>query len=338
MIVNTTKIRAINKQLIRTHLRNNELSTKHTISNDTGLSVASCTNILKELLHDGEVIEIEKAESTGGRPSRQFKYNDDYAHCCLIYLRKEDERKSIFGSIIDMGANEIYSDETIYEDIKLQDIFDFVSKIVTMSSNIRIIYLGIPGVVDNGVIGVCDYPELSGIEIERELKQMFNIDSYAVNDMNATALGYYSKNRSINAESFVYIYYPKNGIPGSGIIVNGKMIYGNNHFAGEFSFLPTIEDRDKHGEIQQDKSAFLIHFIKILGTFVSILNPKCITISGDIFTNIDLDEILELISKTKLKSHLPKIVIEEDIQLSYLEGLRILSFEKMGCNIELVKK
>jgi hypothetical protein len=42
--------------------------TTSSVSNITGLSVATCGNVIKSLVQTGEIIEVEMVESHGGRP------------------------------------------------------------------------------------------------------------------------------------------------------------------------------------------------------------------------------------------------------------------------------
>ena len=63
---NTKMVRKINSDVIRKVLRKNEELTKAEISSLTGLSIATCGNLLKLIVESGEVIEGELEQSTGG--------------------------------------------------------------------------------------------------------------------------------------------------------------------------------------------------------------------------------------------------------------------------------
>ena len=51
---------------------------KNILSEQTGISKTTCTTILKELLEEQFIVQIENNASTGGRPSKQYQLNKDY--------------------------------------------------------------------------------------------------------------------------------------------------------------------------------------------------------------------------------------------------------------------
>ena len=61
---------------------------KNSLSISTGLSIATCGNILKDLILSDEVIELDLAQSEGGRPARRFRYNENHELILIIYVRK----------------------------------------------------------------------------------------------------------------------------------------------------------------------------------------------------------------------------------------------------------
>ena len=90
---NTKMVRKINSDVIRKVLRKNEELTKAEISSLTGLSIATCGNLLKLMVESGEVIEGELEQSTGGRPARRYRYNvEKNLLLCLYVIVDEKER------------------------------------------------------------------------------------------------------------------------------------------------------------------------------------------------------------------------------------------------------
>lgn len=86
---NTTIIKQINTELIKSTLKLLKHATKPLLANETGLSLATCNTILNELLLTGEVIAVELEASNGGRPATRFMYNADSSYIAYIYKKAE---------------------------------------------------------------------------------------------------------------------------------------------------------------------------------------------------------------------------------------------------------
>lgn len=71
-IVNTaTRVKQVNIELVKTDLKALRFETELTVANATGLSVATCGNILNELLKRGEVIKSD-LEQSGIRSAQRY--------------------------------------------------------------------------------------------------------------------------------------------------------------------------------------------------------------------------------------------------------------------------
>lgn len=336
MVFNTSKLKQINLDLIRSALKSEDYSTKNSLASLTGLSVASCKNILDELLQSGEVKEIELASSTGGRPSRRFVYNKNFAFVLLMYLRIEGKQQTIFYSIVNMLGEQLTESFDDYEQITLKEIDQTIDKLIDTYPGIKVISMGIPGIVNNGTIGNCDITTLSNIPIIEYLSEKFNRDVTIENDVNCTALGYYQRIEKKNSESLVYIYYPQDGMSGAGIIVNGKVLKGRTHFAGEISYMPVWVDRGEQGRVQKNTKIFSELVADIVLSINCIINPECIVLSGQWFTEDMKKSIENSIQKASQLGHCPIISFEQDIHFSYVDGLKYSGMHKLNCGFEIV--
>ena len=94
---NTKMVRKINSDVIRKVLRKNEELTKAEISSLTGLSIATCGNLLKLMVESGEVIEGELEQSTGGRPARRYRYNVEKNLLLCLYVIVDEKERLLVG-------------------------------------------------------------------------------------------------------------------------------------------------------------------------------------------------------------------------------------------------
>lgn len=335
---NSMKLKQINIELVKSALKKEEYSTKTSIANATGLSVATCGNILKELLLTGEVLEIDLKPSTGGRPSRRFVYNENYAYVAVIYARKEGTYNSLSCVVSNMIGANIYETYIEHDDITIKEFESAVDMLLNLYPNIKVLGIGVPGVVRQGVIGICDFKNLSHIPIEEHLLKKYKLMVVAENDVNSTALGFYHKTQYKNTESMAYVYYPVEGNAGSGIIINGHILRGQSNFAGEVSFLPLGISFEEQGNIQKNSPVFSELVTKTIISINCIINPKSVVLSGYCFSEQRIESIKALLCTLTPDAHLPELIFEEDIHDSYIYGLTSMTLEKLSCSIKIIEK
>ena len=338
MIANSIQLRQMNTELIRSELKRAGSATKNSISAATGLSVATCGNILAELLRSGEVKEIETADSTGGRPSRQFTYNEKFAYVLALYLRKEGNSRFIYVAVVNM-VGEIVREEThSFDSIGLKEVYSVIERSLDSFPRIEVIGIGIPGVVNNGIIGQCDFAELCNTPVVASLRERFQRQIVAENDVNCTALGFYRGRTDHDTESIVYIYYPEDGNAGAGIVVNGTVLRGYTNFAGEVSCLPLGVGHEEQRRIQADARRFADYIAKTVLTVNAVVNPEKVVLSGSRLNEEVRELLTRAVAAESVDGHAPFLFFEEDIHDSYVNGLKYLALKKMSCEFEIVKK
>lgn len=335
---NSMKLKQINIEIVKSTLKLEKYSTKTSIASATGLSVATCGNILKELLLTGEVLEIDLKPSTGGRPSRRFVYNENYAYVAIIYARKEGTYNSLSCVVSNMIGVNVYETYIEHNDITIKEFEYAIEMLLNLYPNIKVLGIGIPGVVRQGIIGICDFKNLCNLPIEEHLSKKYKLMVVAENDVNSTALGFYSRTQYKNTESLAYIYYPVDGNPGAGIIVSGEILCGQTNFAGEVSFLPLGISLEEQGKIQYNSHHFSELVAKTIMSINCIINPKSVVLSGYRFSEQLIESIRSLLCSLTPADHIPKLIFEEDIHNSYIYGLTSMTLEKLSCSIKIIEK
>lgn len=321
MINNTKTLRQLNKAQLLTALQTEPNATKNKLASLTGLSVATCGNILKDCIESGEVFEIELGESTGGRPSRQFIFNKNHSYIACIYPRHEGQSTSIALSVNNLLGQSIYSNNIECDLEVLGELDDLVANLITQYPTIKVLSFGIPGVVNNGTIGVCDIKELIDFEFQIYFEDKYDLLVTVDNDVNLSAIGYHSQLDSKGDQDLAYIYFPLDGNPGAGIIVNGKVINGFSNFAGEVSYMPSLMSRTHQGNIQHNATDFATYVSTIIMNINCVINPKTIVLAGYCFSEQILHDIHQNLIKFSRVNYVPNIEFEEDLHDSYLNGL-----------------
>lgn len=330
-------LKMINMEKVKRCLKSGKPYTKISLASASGLSVATCGNILKELLGSGEVTETVKADSTGGRPSRQFVYNEDFSYVLALYVRKERSVESIYCNISNLFGKQVYENHTIHKLLTIDDINNAVSSTMDKYSNIKALSIGVPGVVNEGKTGFCDFISLNYLDIKTYFEDRYDIKTAVLNDVNSCALGYYSRYKPSENQNIAYIYYPDGGDPGAGIIINGNVVIGSSNFAGEVAYL-SHRTMCANPQRPADQANFIEDVLRTILAVNCVINPQTIVLSGYQFNDSNISEIRKLSQSYIPKGHVPNIVVEPDIHDSYINGLTSLALDQLTYNYKLVEK
>jgi predicted NBD/HSP70 family sugar kinase len=123
----------------------------------TGLSAASVTNVIRELIDEGIVIETGLAESDGGRPRAMLAMNPEYGYVIGVDIGETRTRVELF----DLAMTERASAEYPLEAAAEHDVDVVVGQIVAGlaavladsgidSSAILGVGVGVPGIIERG--------------------------------------------------------------------------------------------------------------------------------------------------------------------------------------------
>ena len=336
MVLNTEKLKRFNTDLIRTAIKSRRSQTKSDISVSTSLSLATCGNVLDELIQSGEVLESGYADSTGGRRSKRYSYNENFFSVAVVYAQLEKGEKSIFCSVYDVAGECLYENKDFFPEISSEEIENVIGALLEQFENLEVVSIGVPGVVHNGVIGTCELEKLSHLHLRRHLENKFGKIITIENDVNSTSLGYYYSIKNKDPESLVYIYYAEDGLSGAGIVVNGRVLKGRTDFAGEISYLPLGVKLKKQGQLQKNTNRFLDHVNKTVQSINCIINPELIVLSCNWFTEDLKSLFLEKVEGSSPEGQIPSIQFEKDIHESYLKGLKIAAMKKLSCGFEVI--
>ena len=336
MNANTMHLKELNKDAVRQVFRQGGRQTKSRIAELTGLSIASCGNILAELLESGEISETDPAESTGGRPSRRFRCNFDFAHIAAVYLRKEGASNRLYSSVFNLAGETVIEEHHELPDIFFSDIQSVLSRYRKEVPTLRSVSIGIPGVVCNGEIGICDFSGLVEIPLAARLEENLGIFVSVENDVNLAALGHHFGNTGTDTGISVCLYYPKGGNPGAGIIIDGRILRGQSHFAGEVSFLPPGVPPDRQDSLDASRDLFTGTVSRTIQSLISIINPRQLILIGLALTDDMVARIRDAVAQAIPEPHIPEFLFEPDIHPRLVAGLKHLAMAELNCGFRLI--
>ena len=300
-ISNTKNLRQINRDKVMDIFMEQETCTKNQLALATGLSLATITNILKELLASNEVLKDGELESTGGRKSVVYSLNSDYSRMLTISVNKEYRRVHLIYRVYNLADEIVFSDEVIKKEVKVNDIYDIINIVLAKFDNIKVIGISMPGIINDGRVTSTGLTNFNDIDLYSLLTNKYSQVIILGNDVNTAVIGFYLAEK--NYENVCLLFQPGEGYGGVGTVINGQLVTGKTNCAGEIQYLPLSQDdqlkllQSPHGTIEL--------LSKIVICLTAIVNPEIVAISC---TNLerasDLDETLKQMVPAK---YLPKI-------------------------------
>ncbi len=225
-------IRDINTKLVLETIINSIAISRAAIAKHLGLTKATISAIVQELINKNLVIEIGSDDTNLGRKP------------ILLSLNK----KAGYVICIDIGVDTISAlvSDLMGEDCSLKQIKtpkssgNIIQVLIDLIESMKLprntpyhlvgITLGIHGVIADNQVSFAPYYNLSGINIAGGLEEHFNIPVYLENEANLSVIG---------EKTFQYDYANIANISvhsgiGLGIIINHQLYTGYNGRAGEF--------------------------------------------------------------------------------------------------------
>jgi Transcriptional regulator/sugar kinase len=334
---NSAMVRRINREVIRNALKARGSANIAELSRLTRLSPATCSNILPELILDGEVFELDERQSGGGRPARVYAYNPDHTLVAAILLRYGADRTTIRHSVRNSAGAVISAGLASPEPFTLEALDEVLDRLIRDHPAIRVLALSIPGVVENGTVELCDVVELWGVNMEERLKSRFSLETVMENDMNFAAVGYASRHPEAARSGLAYINIPEGKCPGCGIVVGGRLLKGKSNFAGELSYIPFAgapKEPFRHG----DRSAVVEVAARLCCVLAAAVNPDAVVIAGDVVGEDMAGDIRAWCLDHIPGHHLPEIIAQHDYEEDCFDGMLAMALEALSCDVRLVEK
>ena len=331
MINDSRQVKLSNTELLRAAILEKE-DTKVGLSGRTGLSVATCSTIIRSMLASGEVLPSDGLSSTGGRPAQVYRYNPHYAHILGLYVSNEAGINKIVCSTSTCTADTILKTSSSPTTLDYGAIEAALDELIRKDRLIKAVGIGVPGIVRDGRVASCDVGALQGLELKERIKKRFGVEAIVENDMNITAYGYYQKFSHL-LDSLAVVVLPKGNGPGSGIIIGGKILRGHSGFAGEVHSLP--DGYNALFQDPEDEGHFLAALARMLVTIIVMVNPQRILLTGELL-NAGMIQPLSLICLGMMPSeHCPELLFQEDCSDEYLDGLRMKAHESLRYHYRL---
>ncbi len=244
--VGNSAIREMNRKKILTYIRKNSPVSRHIMCKDIGISAATATRIVEQLIEEGLVREtvIPDAETdtktrtvkrSAGRNPVNLELVSEAKYCFGINLSKQ----TLGIALIDFCLNTVDKYVTSISDINqveelLQLIGDIVEQMIVSRklSNKKIMGFGVgtPGFVDmrTGMVEKFAISKFANLPIKKYLEKRFGLPAIVDNNANTRMLGEQWNGFAVQCKNAIFVVNSE-GV-GSGILCNGHILKNTNRY------------------------------------------------------------------------------------------------------------
>lgn len=319
---NTMNLRKINTEKVRSVLIKNTGLTKNEIASITGLSLATCTNILKELNEHGEIEDIKEANSTGGRKAKRYYFNSTHSRVLCITIRPPIFDRGVNYEVVNLFGETEYKYFAPGNENNFKKIEETIEDILLKFPNIKAIGFSVAGIITKDTLFAGMSCRYEVDDFKQAIIDKFKLPVYMENNANLAVKEYASINKLSKDQSAVLIV----DVYGSGVFINGEVCNGYRGLGGEISILPYCLEKSENDiyTTKKGRQFFLNHICLVL---TSIINPYVIVLSNstDGYLNADqecVDEIKEYMKNVIDPQFFPEFVIVDNYEELILNGLK----------------
>ncbi|WP_185806989.1 ROK family transcriptional regulator [Bacillus salinus] len=249
-MVHTTEqhtVKRMNISLVFHYIKDNSPVSRVEIAKHLGLTKATVSTIVQELINKGLVYEMGPGASSGGRKPVIIVFNQQ----CAYSIGVDVKVGYVQGLLVDFKGKVVQKEIITYEQehMSKQTIINIVKKTIytlleaTPPSLYGVvgISIGVPGIVDcDGFILHAPNLNWKDVDIQTILADEFNIPVIVDNDSNFGAIAEYTFGKIPHTNNFLYVSVGV-GI-GAGIIINGQLYKGSFGFSGEVGHMTIVPD------------------------------------------------------------------------------------------------
>jgi predicted NBD/HSP70 family sugar kinase len=231
----------VNRSAIIARLGANGPESRAQLARTLKISPALMSQLTRQLILDGLLVELEQTPSQGGRPARLLGLNAMAGHAVGVKLDKDHAtfvELAIDSTLIRSAIEPLNAQVTTY----IQDLIVLLKRFVGGSAGPLLgIGIGVPGSVDEQGHGVVESTQLNmhqmplGATLQREM----DLPVIVENNVNALTIAERLYGLGRHHESFLVVTVGPE--IGAGLMVDGMLYRGHSGGAGDIGHLPIQE-------------------------------------------------------------------------------------------------
>lgn len=235
-----------NKHLVLKTIYDRSGISRAEIARLTHLTRPTVSGTVVELIEEGLVEEIGQGPSAGGKPPTLLRVVDDSRHLIGIDLANSEFR----GAVIDLRGRLVHREIIAVNDSNGEAALNLVYALVerltaAATSPLLGLGLGTPGLMDarGGIVRQAVNLDWQNLPLRDLLEQRYHLPVYIANDSHVAALGEYTFGEGKTAPNLIVVKVGR-GIS-AGIVLNGRIHYGDGSGAGEIGHVTVVENGER---------------------------------------------------------------------------------------------
>lgn len=323
-MIDTSDVRKMNMNAIRSVMWRGGEHTKQSIAADTGLSVATCNTLLNELERNGEVFSQKFQLNGVGRSTSVYQINEDYESILCVRIDLDSEGNRLLScDVLSMLRTTLYQEQTQSVSLDLAQVAGKIGEMLEEFPNISCILVGTSGIMDHGVLRLSDIPELEGVHLLDELRAVAQRRPiYMTYDCQYRVYGAY-RDAGYTQETLTLLFCMRNVLPGTASVIGGRIVSGKNGFAGMTGYMPWEMNQEEQIQvIAQGGQKGLELIIKTALSVIAILNPDELLFAGNVVDREMMEVVQSACAEAIPSGFLPKFRLADHRgDQYYLEGM-----------------
>lgn len=280
-MANTAEIRRENTDLIKQSLSDGKEYTARSMAEKTGLSVATCNTILKNLAREGIAVYVERQLNEVGRKTCIYKINSLYDSILYVRCAQEGKRK-YFSSIINYvyGGNRV-CEEADCEDFSYSSTEKYLKELFDKYGGIVKIVLGLPLMED----------KCFGEKLEQSLSVPVFADEESV---------YIARSHCCGALVCFLVFEPE----------------GIRFFSGFKGQLIKARKRKVRNFLSYTKDV-----LSLLFSLIDLLSPDIVIFTGECIDKETVASLSVECEEKMGKNGMPRFIYKESLEKDYILGM-----------------
>jgi predicted NBD/HSP70 family sugar kinase len=233
----------VNRSAVLAHLGAQGPASRADLARSLGVSPALMTQLVKDLLADGLVVEREHSPSQGGRPARMLGLAASAGRAIGVKVVADHVafvEVGIDGSVMRTASEPFDASASTV----LNDLTGLLRRFIAGGAGTRLlgIGVGVPGSVDRQGSGTVDSTQLgwNQVPLGATLRRELGLPVLVENNVNALAMAERLYGTGRLHRTFLVVTIGT-GV-GAGLVVDGVVLRGASGGAGEIGHTPVLED------------------------------------------------------------------------------------------------
>ncbi|MRX43023.1 ROK family transcriptional regulator [Agromyces kandeliae] len=248
MAIHSSNRTDVNRSAILARLGADGPASRAELARVLALSPALITQLVKELLADGLLVELEQAPSNGGRPARMLGLATSAGHAIGVKVVADHVafvEVGVDGRVVRSASEPFDATASTF----IAELVERIRGFIAAGDGTTVLGLGVgvPGSVDRLGSGVVDSAQLgwTGVELGDALRRATGLPVVVENNVNALAVAERLFGLGRSHDNFLVVTIGT-GV-GAGVVVDGNVLRGASGGAGEIGHFPVADDGPRCG-------------------------------------------------------------------------------------------